>query len=112
MIWKAGDFKHRIELLARTLGEADVYGRHPVRWVCVATAYAHVRDMSAREYLLQDAALREVITTFTIRYHPGITAGMRVRFAGQDMDILYIDHMQYKARYMALKCRLIEGEDA
>lgn len=108
---EAGALRHWVDILCPREGSApDKYGRKAVAYEKILRLPCAVQDMSAREYLSQQAGMREKIVTFSLRYNSHVLEDMRVRFDGRDYEIIYINHLGYRGQYMDLKCRLIEGQ--
>lgn len=108
---EAGALRHWVDILQPQESEvSDAYGRRPLEYVRIARMPCAVADMSTREYMAQQAGMREKTVTFSARYNKDIREDMRLRFGGQEFEILYINHLGYNGRYMDIKCRLIEGQ--
>jgi len=106
----AGQLRHWVELLKPVEKGKDRYNREVIRYEAVLRVPCAVRDMSAREYLMQDAAVREKVVTFSMRSQPFLREDMRIGFRGQQYDILYINHLGYHGQFMDVKARLVEGQ--
>lgn len=106
----AGQMRFWVDVLRPVAtGEKDRYGRKKTTYEKCLRLPCAVRDMSAREFLAQDAQMREKVVTFSTRYHKDVREDMRIRFRGQDWDILYINHLGY-GRYMDIKAKAVEGQ--
>lgn len=106
----AGQLRHWVDLLKPEVTGRDRYGRDVIRYVSVLRVPCAVRDMSAREYLMQDAQLREKVVTFSTRALPYIKEDMRLGFRGQQYDILFINHLGYGGQFMDIKAKVVEGQ--
>ena len=106
----AGQMRFWVDVLKPVdAGKKDRYGRKVIAYEKHLRLPCAVRDMSAREFLAQDAQVREKVVTFSTRFHKGVREDMRIRFKGQDYDILYINHLGY-GRYMDIKAKVVEGQ--
>lgn len=106
----AGQLRHWADVLKPLdTKEKDRYGRKVIVYEPFMRLPFLVRDMSAREFLAQEAQMREKVVTFSTRYYASIREDMRIRFNGQDYEILYINHLGY-GRYMDIKAKAVEGQ--
>lgn len=83
---RAGALDHRISI-QRSAGRDSAFGGQDGTWSTFAQVWAHVHDASGRA--VQASGERQVLQTvvMTIRYLPGLAAGMRVLWAGRTLNI-------------------------
>lgn|SRR5690625_3468587 len=79
---RAGKLRHRIEIQKKDR-VSDGGGGYYYDWVIVATVWASVEPLSAREFLQAQAVQSEVTARITIRYRDDITPDMRILHRGQ-----------------------------
>lgn len=88
-----GSLRHRIELL-RTGKTRNAWGELEDTETVVATVSASITGMSGKELTDQDAG--QTVTQMThriyMRYHPGVTPEMKIRFEGRVFEILYVSN--------------------
>lgn len=69
----------------------------------VKTVWASVSDLKAREYFAAKAVQEENTVTFTIRYTEGIDQKLQILFQDKAYNIIGVDHMAYRKRYLEIK---------
>jgi len=79
----AGKLRHRVTIQRQTVGH-DSDGGRKVTWDDVATVWAAIEPLSARERLVADQVQSEVTARITIRYRDDVDATMRVKH-GDDL---------------------------
>lgn len=83
----AGKLRHRVTIEQQTT-TVNTGGESVVVWTAVATNIAaQVAFLSAREFMLAASVQSEITARIVIRYRPGITASMRVKFNGDYYNI-------------------------
>ena len=100
---QAGLLRDRVTIQVRSMAD-DAAGEPVLTWTDVATVYAHVADMTGREYLAAQAVTNAVNTTIIIRYRAGITAAMRAVSRGVTYNIQAVIEPENKRREMHLMC--------
>lgn len=75
---RAGLLRHRVTIQQRTETRDPDTGAVSFAWVDVATVWAAVEPLSAREFIAAQAAHSKVSARITIRYRADITAAMRI----------------------------------
>lgn len=102
---EAGRRRHRIVLQrkAKTTGE---FGGPVWTWSDVATLPASIEQMPGREMMKSQAVFEEPVYRFGINYHPGITTGMRIVYAGRYHDIMHVDNIDERNRNMVITAKL------
>lgn len=82
---KAGILRHRL-VLQRPIESQDTdTGAIIVNWLDIATIWAAIIPLSAREFIAAQAEDSKVNTRITIRYRNDVTAKMRLYHASKDM---------------------------
>lgn len=82
----AGDLRHRV-LIQEQVTTRDSDGVAQTAWVDVATVWASVEPLSAREFIQSGQTQAAVTARITIRYRPGLLASMRLVHRGQTFNI-------------------------
>ena len=109
-ISNVGQLRHWVDILKPVSRGRDRYNREIVQYESVLRVPCAVRDMSAREFLAQDAQVREKIVTFSMRALGVLKEDMRIGFDGREWEILYINHLGYAGGFMDVKTKLVEGQ--
>lgn len=84
---QAGKLRHRVTIQEPVNIQDPVTGGLTSSWQDVASVWAQVYPLSAREFIAAQAGQAEITTRITIRYRPGITAKHRIIFRGQTYNI-------------------------
>lgn len=88
-----GSLRHRIEILKTGTARND-FGEIISTDTVVATVSASITGMSGKEY--SDTEAGQTVTQMThriyMRYLPGITPDMRIRFEGRVFEILHVSN--------------------
>jgi len=74
---RAGELRHQVTI-QRRIETQDVGGAMLVSWEDVATVWAQIAPLSAREYLQSAALQSEITARIKIRHRPGLDATMRI----------------------------------
>lgn len=74
-------------------------------WPVFATVRAQIEPQGGSEQLGAAAFEPESIQRITIRYLPGILPAMRINFNGRYFDILNINNLQERNRWMVIMAR-------
>jgi SPP1 family predicted phage head-tail adaptor len=83
---RAGQLRHRIEI-QRPIVTRDAYGAEIKAWSALVSLWAHVQTLNGSERILQTQADATLTHQITIRYYPGLTPVMRVRWNGRLFEI-------------------------
>ncbi|HBR1869575.1 TPA: phage head closure protein [Klebsiella pneumoniae] len=83
----AGKLRHRIVLQAPVKTQNPDTGAVINSWQDVATLWAEVSALSAREFIAAQASQGEMTTRITIRYRPDVTRKHRILFRGSVYNI-------------------------
>jgi len=98
---EAGKLRHRIRIesldyLLDSQGDADqdpVTGEIKQHWVEIATVWAAIEPLSAREFIRSKALQSEITARITIRYRDGMDASMRIIHVRKGRpDVVYNPH--------------------
>jgi SPP1 family predicted phage head-tail adaptor len=84
---RAGKLRHRVTLQQPGHSQDPQTGEMLPGWQNVATLWASVEPLSAREFIAAQAGQSEITARVTIRYRPGIDATMRILHRGQVYNI-------------------------
>lgn len=82
----AGDLRHRV-LIQQQVTTRDEDGVQTTSWVDVATVWASVEPLSAREFIQSGQTQAAVTARITIRYRAGLLPTMRLVHRGQVFNI-------------------------
>lgn len=85
---RAGKLKHRIVLQRLSSDGYDPEtGDEVTQWVDVATVWASVEPLSAREFIQAQSEQSQITARITIRYRSDITPDMRIVYKNELYDI-------------------------
>lgn len=82
----AGDLRHRV-LIQQQVTSRDSDGVSQTVWADVATVWASVEPLSAREFIQSGQTQAAVTARITIRYRAGLLPSMRLLHRGQIFNI-------------------------
>lgn len=74
----SGLFRHQMALQDQVQSQDPVTLEVTVTWSTVATVWAAIEPLSAREFIQSAAMQSKVSARITIRYRAGVTAAMRL----------------------------------
>ncbi len=74
----------------------------------MATVWARVRAVSGREFFAAAQVQAEQLQRITIRYRTGVTAAMRVAWAGRLFDITAVIDWRERHEALQLMCRELQ----
>lgn len=105
-----GELRHRItfQKLTTTTNEN---GFEVEDWEDYKTVWAAVTNLHGREYFEAAAVQKENTVKFTIRYFKGFDTSMRILFQGRQYNIISIDNIKYKNKYIEIKALEVEKSD-
>ena len=106
---KAGDLKHRVELL-RPSSRVDESGHTITEFNPVVAVKAGMADVSSSDFYSAYAAKALDTITFKTRWRSDVTTKWRIRHRGEVYEILQVNHLGYKRDYMFIKARLLSSE--
>lgn len=84
---QAGKLRHRVTIQEPVMVQNSETGAVNKTWLDVATVWAEVSPLSAREFIAAQASQGEITTRITIRYRSGITRQHRIIFRGDIYNI-------------------------
>lgn len=82
----AGKLRHRVRI-ERQATVLDSFGQQSTGWTLVATVWAAVEPLSAREFAAASQAQSELSARITIRYRADLLASDRIVFRGKTYNI-------------------------
>jgi SPP1 family predicted phage head-tail adaptor len=97
----AGNLNQRIQLQQPSTAQ-DATGEPLTTWSDVAAVWAHVQDISGRQYVAAGGVQNAVQTQITIRYRTGLAPAMRVLHNGSTYRIEAI--LGQDKRFLTLMC--------
>lgn len=105
-----GELRHRItfQKLTTTTNEN---GFEVETWENYKTVWAAITNLHGREYFEAAAVQKENTVKFTIRYFKGLDTSMRILFQGRQYNIISIDNIKYKNKYIEIKALEVEKSD-
>lgn len=74
----AGKLRHRVVIQQPVETQDGITGAMEVSWADVATVWASIEPLSAREFIASQAEDSQISARITIRYRAGISAKMRL----------------------------------
>jgi len=109
---KIGELGKRITLLQITT-TIDENGFARDAEAELATVWAAVSNLHGKEYFAAKAVQAESTVKFTIRYRSGITTNMKIRFQDRLFNIIDIDDIKYRKKYLEIKALevLLSGQN-
>lgn len=102
-----GELRHRItfQKLTTTTNEN---GFEVEAWEDYKTVWVAITNLHGREYFEAAAVQKENTVKFTIRYFKGLDTSMRILFQGRQYNIISIDNIKYKNKYIEIKALEVE----
>ena len=88
----AGSLNHRITIQRQEQTQSPETGEMLVDWADVADVWAHVEDVSVRDFIASASEQSQVTTRCTLRYRDDVDSSMRFLFRGQPYNILGVQH--------------------
>lgn len=93
MTIEAGKLRHRVKIQRRVDTQDETTGEMSVTWQNVATVWAAIEPLSAREFIQSQSTQAQIVARVVIRYRDGIDAGMRaVHSRTGRPDVIYNIH--------------------
>lgn len=84
---QAGKLRHRVTLQRPVKTQNPATGAIINGWADVATLWASVVDLSAREFVAAQAGQSEVTTRITIRWRDDVTSKHRILYLGRVYNV-------------------------
>lgn len=103
----AGDLRHKIVVKQREI-TVDENGKPHEDWVTFKEVFAKVKNLHGREFWEARAVNAETTVKFVVRFIVGLLPDMRIEFGGKFYEIIAIDDIEYKKRWMEIKGKVIE----
>lgn len=105
---RIGDLDTRVTIQQKIV-TTDPEGLVTETWNDIATVWANLRGLRGREFFQAAAVNAENTVMVTIRYRPGITTGMRLKYTALDgiehvLDIYHVNPVG-RRRWLELACR-------
>ncbi|EKU30769.1 head-tail adaptor protein [Alcaligenes sp. EGD-AK7] len=106
---RAGPLRHKLRIEEKRVISIDPYsGQAVYDWAEVATVWARIEPLSARDFIAASTTQSAITTRITIRYRAGITRVMRLVHQGKFYSIVGIlPDSQSGLEYLTLPC--VEG---
>lgn len=107
-----GKFKHLITIERPDYDSetVDEYARRQTPWLTFAQLYAHIADVSGREFYEAAAHQLQNTVTFTTRWVAGVTADMRILWDGNIYEIDQVNHLGYRRDFLRIKAHVVTSE--
>lgn len=104
---QAGSLVHEIVIQQR--GDTrNAYGESIPSWSQYSATYAHLENLTGSE-LEQAAQINSRINTrFKVRWDSGIRATMRIVYKSRNYNIIYVNNVDERDKYMELLCERLE----
>jgi len=103
---QAGLLRKRLTIQSRSTTQ-DSYGQPALTWTDVDTVWGEIVPVSGSESLTADAVQSSQVHMVTIRYYPGITTKMRIKYNERIFDIKSVLNENERNRTLTLSC--LEG---
>jgi len=100
----AGQFNKRIQFLSQST-ISDSYGELINDWREVATTWAHIQPLQARELFHAKQIHAEVTTKIIVRYRPNITLNMRIQYGERTLEIVSATNVEEKGQFLEVLCK-------
>lgn len=101
-----GEMRYPITIQQTTQTQDD-HGGIVDTWTVFALIHAAKEDLTGREFWAAQQVNAEIQTRFRIRYLAGVTAKMRIVYAGQVYDILAMQDPDGRRRELHLLCKAV-----
>ena len=83
----ASSLRHPVELQAKQQTQDATTGEMVTSWAKVATLWAAVEPLSAREFIAAQAGQSQITARIVIRYRANVDATMRIVYRGKIYNI-------------------------
>lgn len=105
-----GELRHKITFQKLTTCTNE-NGFEVETWENYKTVWAAVSNLYGKEYFEAAAVQKENTVKFTIRYFRGLDTSMRILFRDTEYNIISIDNIKYKNKYIEIKALEVEKSD-
>lgn len=99
----AGDLRHRVELQAASTTR-DRVGGLVTTWATLATVWAKVEPMSARESWWRQQMNAAAAWKISLRYRADLTTKHRIVYDGRTFEVRGVTDPDQGKRYLELAC--------
>tara|TARA_R110000868_G_scaffold936_2_gene7131 strand:- start:2154 stop:2489 length:336 start_codon:yes stop_codon:yes gene_type:complete len=99
----AGDLRHRISLQACSEARDEVGGL-VATWTTLATVWAKVEPMSARESWYRQQMSASAAWKISVRYRADVTTKLRVVYGARTFEIRGVTDPDQQKRFLELAC--------
>lgn len=99
---KSEELRHRITIEYRVV-TTNENGYETEIWKEYRKVWASVSNLSGREYFEAVAVKAEETVKFTIRYTDAIDTTMRILFKDKRYNIVSVDNIKYRNRFIVIK---------
>jgi SPP1 family predicted phage head-tail adaptor len=108
---RVGKLRHQVALQTRTETQDDDTGVITQGWADLATVWARVEPLSAREFIASQATQAKVTARVTIRYRDDVVPTMRLVHRGQTYNIEgVLPDKDSGLEYLTLACSSADNE--
>lgn len=97
----AGPLRERCAIQAESTSD-DGMGGQTLSWSTSATVWARVTPIGGREQVQAQQVQDSVTHRVTIRYRPGLNAGMRLLWGSKPLNIRAVTNPDEKKKYLEL----------
>lgn len=102
-----GVLRHRVSIQKVILAKND-NGFEVEQWHDYKTVWAAITNLQGREYYAAAAINAENTVKFKIRYTEGIENSMRILFKDKTYNVISIDNIKYRNKYIEIKAVVVE----
>lgn len=102
-----GELRHRIKIQKHT-SEMNENGFEVKSWQDFKSAWASVTNLHGREFFQAKQVSSSASTKFIIRYIDELDTKMRILYNDKHYNIIYIDNIKDRNRFIELLCEVIE----
>lgn len=92
MAINAGKLRHRVRIEQLTVTQDQNTGLISEDWSELATVWAHIAPLSAREFIAAQSVQSKISARITMRYRDDIGPDMRLVHLKNDNEIIYNPH--------------------
>ncbi len=99
----AGLLTERVQLLRKTMTAEDE-GGHLVTYASIATVWARVRPLAARQSFAEDARGQAVSHAVVLRFRTDLRPGDRIAWRDAALDIEAVADLDGRRAYVSCQC--------
>ena len=103
-----GDLKHRITFQKPVISTNE-NGFEVESFENYKTVWAKVSNLSGKEYFEAAAIQKEKTIKFLIRAGTDVDESMRIFFLGKTFNIIFIDNINYKNKYIEIRALEVDS---